>query len=54
MSKSSSFFDWEKNFRKDHQSNKKVKVEQDTINSIGIPTSKCKKFIKEWREKNLG
>ena len=41
-------------FRKDHPSTNNVKKEQDTINSIGIPTSKYKKFIKEWREKNLG
>ena len=54
MSSSNSYFDWELTFRKDHSSTKKVKVEQDTMNSIGIPTSKYKKFIKEWREKNLG
>ena len=53
MSKSSSFFDWELNFRKGHHSNKKVKAELDPINSIGIPISKYKKFLKEWKEKNL-
>ncbi len=51
MPSSNSYFDWELTFRK---STKKVKMEQDTINSIGIPTNKYKKFIKEWREKNLG
>ncbi len=54
MSKSNSYLDWELTFRKDHPSTNNVKKEQDTINSIGIPTSKYKKFIKEWREKNLG
>ena len=53
MSRSSSFFDWELTFRKAHDSNKKVKMELDTINSIGIPISKYKKFLKEWKEKNL-
>jgi len=53
MSKSSSYFDWELAFRNGHRSNKKVKMELDPINSIGIPISKYKKFLKEWKEKNL-
>ena len=53
MSKSSSYFDWELTFRKGHLSNKKVKMDIDTINSIGIPISKYKKFLQEWKEKNL-
>lgn len=53
MSNSNSYFDWELTFRKDHRPSKNVKMEHDPINSIGIPTSKCKKFLKEWREKNL-
>ena len=53
MSKSSSFFDWELTFRKGHHSNKKVKIDFDSINSIGIPVNKYKKFLKEWKEKNL-
>lgn len=53
MSKSSSYFDWELTFRKSHYSNKKVKMNLDPINSIGIPISKYKKFLKEWKEKNL-
>ena len=53
MSKSSSYFDWELTFRKAQHSNKKVKRELDPINSIGIPISKYKKFLKEWKEKNL-
>ncbi|NVM16371.1 MAG: hypothetical protein HWN80_01545 [Candidatus Lokiarchaeota archaeon] len=54
MSKSNSYFDWELTFRKDRHTIKVVKMEQDNINSIGIPTSKYKEFVKEWREKNLG
>ena len=50
MSKSNSYFDWELTFR---NSTKNVKRNQDPINSIGIPTSKYKKFLKEWKEKNL-
>ncbi len=53
MSKSSSYFDWELAFRNGHHSNKKVKLDLDPINSIGIPISKYKKFLKEWKEKNL-
>jgi len=53
MSSSSSYFDWELTFRQAHHSNKKMKRELDTINSIGIPTNKYKKFLKEWKEKNL-
>jgi len=53
MSKSNSYFDWELSFRKDHPSTKSVKTEVDAINSIGIPIKKCKKFLKEWKEKNL-
>ena len=53
MSKSSSYFDWELTFRQARDSNKKVKLELDPINSIGIPISKYKKFLKEWKEKNL-
>ena len=67
MSKSSSFFDWENQFKSTHKSkllnlshkdsghhsNKKVKVDLDPINSIGIPLSKYKNFLKEWKEKNL-
>jgi len=49
MSKSNSYFDWELTFRKDHPSAKKVENNQDPINSIGIPTSKYKKFLKEWK-----
>ena len=53
MSSSSSYFDWELTFRKAHHSNKKVKRELDTINSIRIPTNKYKKYLKEWKEKIL-
>ena len=53
MSKSSSYFDWELTFRKDRHSNKKVKMDIDPINSIGIPKSKYKQFLKEWKKKNL-
>ena len=53
MSKSSSYFDWELTFRNGHRSNKKEKADLDPINSIGIPISKYKKFLKEWKEKNL-
>ncbi len=53
MSKSSSYFDWELTFRKDRHSNKKVKMDIDPINSIGIPKSKYKQFLKEWKDKNL-
>jgi len=53
MSKSSSYFDWELTFRKGHLSNKKVKVDLDPLNSIGIPISKYKKFLKEWKKKHL-
>ena len=53
MSKSSSYFDWELAFRKGHYSSKKVKIDMELINSIGIPISKYKKFLKEWKEKNL-
>jgi len=53
MSKSNSYFDWELTFRKKHTANKKVKEEKDIVNSIGIPISKYKKFLKEWKEKNL-
>ena len=53
MSKSSSYFDWELTFRKAHNSYKKVKLELDPINSIGISINKYKKFLKEWKEKNL-
>jgi len=53
MSKSNSYFDWELTFQKDNHSTKDVKKNQDPINSIGIPTSKYKRFLKEWREKNL-
>ncbi len=53
MSRSSSYFDWELTFRQAHHSNKKVKRELNTINSIGIPISQYKKFLKEWKEKNL-
>jgi len=50
MSRSSSSFDWELSF---HNSDKKVRMELDTLNSIGIPISKYKQFLKEWKEKNL-
>ena len=53
MSKSNSYFDWELTFRKDHPSTKNVKTELDIINSIGIPIGKYKKFLEEWKEKNL-
>ena len=53
MSKLNSYFDWELTFRKDHSSNKKVKLDFNSMNSIGIPINKYKKFLKEWREKNL-
>jgi hypothetical protein len=53
MPKSSSFFDWELTFRKDHHSIKKTKMDFVPKNSIGIPISKYKKFLKEWKEKNL-
>jgi hypothetical protein len=41
------------NFPKNFPTSKDEKGVQDTINSNGIPTSKYKKFLKEWREKNL-
>ena len=53
MLRLSSYFDWELTFRQAHHSNKKVKMELDPLNSIGIPKSKYKKFLKEWKEKNL-
>ena len=53
MSKSSSYFDWELAFRNGHRSSKEVKMDLDPINSIGIPINKYKKFLKEWKEKNL-
>ncbi|MFX0076858.1 MAG: hypothetical protein ACFE96_15545 [Candidatus Hermodarchaeota archaeon] len=53
MSNSNSFFDWELTFRKHHHTRKKVEEQQDILNSIGIPISKCKEFLRKWREKNL-
>ena len=53
MSESNSYFDWELTFRKNLSTTKEEYRVQDTINSIGIPTSKYKKFLKEWKEKNL-
>jgi hypothetical protein len=53
MSESNSYFDWELSFRKNNSSIKNLKVKHEEMNSIGIPSSKCKQFLKEWREKNL-
>ena len=53
MSKSSSYFDWELSFRKNQHSKEKVKVDREKLNSIGIPINDYKKFLREWKEKNL-
>ncbi len=53
MSKSSSYFDWELSFRKNQPSKERVKHNREKINSIGIPINNFKKFLQEWKEKNL-
>ncbi len=53
MSKSTSYFDWELSFRKNQPSKERVKDNREKINSIGIPTNNFKKFLQEWKEKNL-
>ena len=53
MSKSSSYFDWELSFRKNQPSKERVKPNREKINSIGIPINDYKKFLREWKEKNL-
>ena len=47
-----SYYDWELNFRKEGK--KKEKIEKkERSNGIGIPKSKFKEFLKEWKNKNL-
>ncbi|MHA1688787.1 MAG: hypothetical protein ACTSUN_05545 [Promethearchaeota archaeon] len=61
MSKSvyNSYLDWELNFRKKTLKNKgkilnnSIPKDRENINSIGILESEFKKFMKEWKEKNL-
>ena len=53
MPKSSSYFDWELSFRKNQSSKESVKRNREKINSIGIPINDYKKFLQEWKEKNL-
>ena len=53
MSKSSSYLDWELGFRKTKPSKERNKPNQEKLNSIGITTNNFKKFIQEWKEKNL-
>jgi len=53
MSKSTSYFDWELTFRKSQPSKERVNHNREKINSIGIPINNFKKFLQEWKEKNL-
>ncbi len=63
MSKSSSnsYFDWELNFRKKTLKKQDKKFDSENscspalekLNSLGMPESEFKKFMKEWKEKNL-
>ena len=53
MSKSTSYFDWELSFRKNPPLKERVKHNREKINSIGISTNNFKKFLQEWKEKNL-
>jgi hypothetical protein len=53
MSKSTSYFDWEQSFHKNQASKERVRHYREEINSIGIPISNFKKFLQEWKEKNL-
>ncbi len=53
MSKSSSYFDWELSFHNNQPSKERVKCNREKINSIGIPINNFKKFLQEWKEKNL-
>ena len=50
---SKSYFDWELDFRKKGFSKKPMKIELENINSLGIPESEYKNFLKEWKRKNL-
>jgi len=53
MEKSSSFYDWEHQFRKNNKREIKKSKEKYSVNSLGISDSNFKNFIKKWKEENI-
>ena len=53
MGKVNSYHDWELQFRKKSKNEISGKDEDNTLNSLGIPKTEYKRFITEWRAKNL-
>jgi len=54
VEKPKSFYDWEQKFRAKSPSHpKKGTKRNNKLNSLGIEESECRKFIKQWKKKNL-
>jgi hypothetical protein len=57
MSRASSYFDWEKQFKSSNKSTNKSNLMDLNhiipLNSIGISYEEFKKYLNKWKEKNL-
>jgi hypothetical protein len=51
MSKAVSYYDWELSFKNKSESDNTL--EKDNFNSLGMPDSNFKNFMKKWKEKNF-
>jgi hypothetical protein len=47
-----SYYDWELRFKKKPKE-KENSENKDELTELGIPKSKFKKFLKDWKKKNL-
>ena len=48
-----SYYDWELGFKGKTQITTETDKTNDDVNSLGIPKTKFKSFLAEWKEKNL-
>ena len=53
MGKTNSYHDWELQFRKKPKTKTPVKSKESDLNSLGISRIDYRRFLDEWRAKNL-
>jgi len=53
MEGSSSYYDWELNFKKSQKRGKKSPIKKKRTNSIGITEDFFNDYVKKWKKKNI-
>ncbi|MFX1480310.1 MAG: hypothetical protein ACFFCI_19560 [Promethearchaeota archaeon] len=53
MSKAISYYDWKLSFQRKIDTEVEKSNDNEPFNTLGIPDSNFKDFVKNWKEKNL-